>query len=98
MMRRFSSAAASILPGALLILLPKCPLCLAAWLTAVTGLGFSAAGAAWARGIAVVFAVAAVALASKLHGEKCGADDRCMSSARESTPKRFSPECIQRPS
>ena len=62
--RRLSAAAASILPGALLVLLPKCPLCLAAWLTVVTGVGFSAAGAAWASGILVMFWVAAVALAA----------------------------------
>jgi hypothetical protein len=62
--RRLSTAAASILPGAMLVLLPKCPLCLAAWLTVVTGVGFSAAGAAWMRGMLVVFWVAAVALAA----------------------------------
>ena len=62
--RRLSAAAASILPGAVLVLLPKCPLCLAAWLTVVTGIGFSAAGAAWVRGMLVVFWVAAVALAA----------------------------------
>lgn len=62
--RRFSKAAASILPGAALVLLPKCPLCLAAWLTVVTGIGFSAAAAAWMRGMLAVFWVAAVALAS----------------------------------
>ena len=56
-------AAASILPGAALVLLPKCPLCLAAWLTAATGIGFSAAGATWARGMLMLFAVAAVVLA-----------------------------------
>jgi hypothetical protein len=61
--RRFSKAAASILPGALLVLLPKCPLCLAAWLTVATGIGFSAAGASFARGMLVVFWVTAVALA-----------------------------------
>jgi hypothetical protein len=62
--RRLSGAAASILPGAVLALLPKCPLCVAAWLTAMTGVGFSAAGAAWVRGMLVVFSVAAVALAA----------------------------------
>jgi hypothetical protein len=59
--RRLSRAATSILPGAVLVFLPKCPLCLAAWLTVATGVGFSAAGAAWARGMLVVFWVAAVA-------------------------------------
>ncbi len=62
--RRLSTAAASILPGAALILLPKCPLCLAAWLTIATGVGFSAAGAAWVRGMLMAFLVAAVALAA----------------------------------
>ena len=66
--RRLSGAAASILPGAVLLLLPKCPLCLAAWLTAVTGIGtgigISAAAAAWVRGLIVIFLVAAVTLAA----------------------------------
>ena len=61
--RRLSKSAASILPGAALVLLPKCPLCLAAWLTAATGIGFSAAGAKWASGTLTLFAVAAVVLA-----------------------------------
>jgi hypothetical protein len=29
------------------LLLPKCPLCLAAWLVVATGIRFSASGAAW---------------------------------------------------
>jgi len=68
--RRLSAAAAPILapilPGAALVLLPKCPLCLAAWLTVVTGVGFSAAGAAWVPWMVVVFWVAVVAFAAAL--------------------------------
>ena len=62
--RRLSKAAASLLPGALLVLLPKCPMCLAAWLAVVTGIGFTATGAAWLRGTLVVLSVAAVAIAA----------------------------------
>jgi hypothetical protein len=62
--RRLATGAGSILPGAVLVLLPKCPLCLAAWLTAVTGAGFSAAGAAWVREMLVVLWVAGAALAA----------------------------------
>jgi hypothetical protein len=61
--RRLSGFAASILPGAVLVLLPKCPLCLAAWLTVVTGIAVPAAAAAHVRGLFVVFWAAAVALA-----------------------------------
>ena len=63
-LRQSTRAAASMLPGAVLLLLPKCPLCLAAWLTVVSGVGFSAAGAVWVRGLLVVFWVAGVALAA----------------------------------
>jgi hypothetical protein len=63
--RRLSAAAGSVMPGAALVLLPKCPLCLAAWLTAVTGVAIPAAAAATMRwGIAALW-VAAVALAAR---------------------------------
>src|SRR5260370_37546088 len=62
--RRWARAAASTLPGAVLVLLPRCPLCLAAWLTAVAGVGISAAAAAHVRGLIVVFWVPAAALAA----------------------------------
>lgn len=58
--RRLSVA--SILPGVVLVLLPKCPLCLAAWLTLATGISFSAAGAAWVPGSIVLLWLAAAAL------------------------------------
>lgn len=71
--RRFLGAAASTLPGALLVFLPKCPLCLAVWLTAVTGVGFSAADASWARWILVPLWIAALGLvaASKVRRSAC---------------------------
>jgi len=71
--RRLSGAAASILPGAVLVLLPKCPLCLAAWLALVTGIGVSAAAAQCVRGLIVVFWVASVALATAqiIRGRVC---------------------------
>ncbi len=62
--RRLPGAAASMLPGAMLVLLPKCPLCLAAWLTLVTGIGVSASVAARVRGLIVVLSIAALALAA----------------------------------
>ena len=51
----------SILPAAVLVLLPKCPLCLAAWLTVATGASFSAAAAGWVRPIIVLLWVAVAA-------------------------------------
>ena len=58
------AATASLLPAAVLALLPKCPLCLAAWLTVITGAGVSAAAAARVRGLIVVLWVAALVVAA----------------------------------
>jgi hypothetical protein len=56
---RFSTTTASILPGVVLAVMPKCPLCLAVWLTAATSIGFSATAAAWLRGgLAALWVVA----------------------------------------
>jgi hypothetical protein len=60
--RRLSQGTASLLPAALMVFLPKCPLCLAAWLTVATGIRFSAAGAVWLRGGALLVWVAAAVL------------------------------------
>ena len=59
---RVYEATASMVPAALLMLLPKCPLCVAAWLTVATGFSFPAAAVAWLRGGIVLFWVAALAV------------------------------------
>lgn len=69
--RRICASAASILPGALAVLLPKCPLCLAAWLTLVTGIGIPAAYAARIReGMAILSAVIAGLAAARIFGRR----------------------------
>jgi hypothetical protein len=60
--RRLYRVTASILPAAALALLPKCPLCLAAWLTVATGFSLSATGAAWLRA-SIVLSLALLSLA-----------------------------------
>jgi hypothetical protein len=69
--RRLSGAPVSILPGAALMLLPKCPMCIAAWLALVTGIGVSAAAAMWVRGLIVVIWVvgAAVVMRQMMRGQ-----------------------------
>jgi hypothetical protein len=48
--RRVREMFAWALPSALLLLVPKCPACLAAYVTLWTGLGLSFVAAAWLRG------------------------------------------------
>ena len=60
--RRVGGAAVSLLPG-FVVLLPKGPLCLAAWLTVTTGFGVSAAAVANVRELIVISWIAALALA-----------------------------------
>jgi hypothetical protein len=62
--RRLSKVAAATLPAAVLVFLPKCPLCFAAWLTLATGFSFSATGVLWVRAGIVLWPVAAVGILS----------------------------------
>jgi hypothetical protein len=41
-MRRWFKAAGTVVPGVIAILLPKCPLCIAVWMAACTGIALPA--------------------------------------------------------
>ena len=45
----FRQALMTLISAFLLILMPKCPLCLAAWITCLTGVGLSLTVASWLR-------------------------------------------------
>jgi hypothetical protein len=62
--RRSMEAAVSVLPGAALVLLPKCPMCIAAWLTAASGIAVPAAAAGGVRPMIVALWAAGAALAT----------------------------------
>src|SRR5262245_29749155 len=81
-LRRLARDSSSLLPGAALLLLPKCPLCLTAWIAACTGIALPAVVASSVRPSMVIACIlSASLLASRTlarfqHGPQhgCGAD------------------------
>jgi uncharacterized membrane protein len=58
--RRAATAAGWILPTAVLALMPKCPLCVAAYAAALTGIGISLSTATYLRTSLIVVATSAL--------------------------------------
>lgn len=60
--RRLTTLTSWATPLVTLALIPKCPLCLAAWVLLTTGVNLSPASAAFARSGLIVISIAAIAL------------------------------------
>jgi hypothetical protein len=58
--RRVAGSTKWIIPTAVLALLPKCPMCVAAYITLVTGLGVSISAATWIRSGVIIMCVGAL--------------------------------------
>ena len=59
-MQKARSICAWILPNAILVLMPKCPACLAAYLALLTGFGLSFAAATYVRWALIILCVASL--------------------------------------
>jgi hypothetical protein len=68
--RRCRDSAGWILSAGGLVLLPKCPACLAAYVAIVTGVGISVAAAAYLRMLLVAICVAAIAYFAAMRGRR----------------------------
>jgi hypothetical protein len=68
---RFLEAAGWVVPGTLLALLPKCPLCLAGYVAVATGVGLSATAAGHLRMLLVIGCVGILAVSAGRLVRKC---------------------------
>jgi hypothetical protein len=68
--RRSGEIAGWIVPSAILALLPKCPVCLAAYLMMATGISISVAAAVSLRAFLIVVCVSSLILLGRRHIRK----------------------------
>jgi hypothetical protein len=65
--RRSLDAAGYVVPSAILVLLPKCPACIAAYLAMGAGIGVTLSTAATLRAVLLVLSVACLAVVAARH-------------------------------
>ena len=65
--RRSGEMASWIVPGAILVLLPKCPMCFAAYLMIATGISVSVAAAVSLRAFLIVVCVSSLVFLGRRH-------------------------------
>ena len=58
MFKRIFDSIRCVVPGAVLILLPKCPVCMAAWISVATGFGITVSAAGYLRISMIIVCVA----------------------------------------
>lgn len=58
--RRGARRVTAVLPGILLVLMPKCPICLAAYIALITGVSIPITAATWLRWSLIVLCIVAL--------------------------------------